>query len=42
MGEYLVLKIPNLSESRPSLITGDRIAVTDPPHCEKRLGNYFF
>ncbi|XP_016663111.1 probable RNA helicase armi [Acyrthosiphon pisum] len=37
-GEYLVLKIPNLSEQRPSLITGDRAAVTDPPNCTKRLG----
>ncbi|XP_025200354.1 probable RNA helicase armi [Melanaphis sacchari] len=37
-GEYLVLKIPDLSEQRPSLISGDRIAVTDPPNCVKRLG----
>lgn len=38
-GEYLVLKIPDLSEQRPSLIPGDRAAVTDPPNCTKRLGN---
>ncbi|CAH1736197.1 unnamed protein product [Aphis gossypii] len=37
-GEYLVLKIPNLSKQRPSLIVGDRITVTDPPNCTKRLG----
>lgn len=38
-GEYLVLKIPDLSEHRPSLIVGDRVVVTDPPNCTKRLGN---
>ncbi|XP_025425043.1 probable RNA helicase armi isoform X2 [Sipha flava] len=38
VGEYLVLKIPDLSEQRPSLIPGDRISVTDPPNCTKRLG----
>lgn len=30
----------DLSEQRPSLIPGDRVAVTDPPNCTKRLGNY--
>lgn len=40
-GEYLVLKIPDLSEQRPSLIPGDRVAVVDPPNCTKRLGEFF-
>lgn len=39
-GEYLVLKIPDLSEQRPSLILGDTIIVTDPPNCTKRLGKF--
>lgn len=34
----MVLKIPDLSEQRPSLIPGDRVSVTDPPNCTKRLG----
>ncbi|VVC38267.1 Hypothetical protein CINCED_3A020873 [Cinara cedri] len=37
-GEYLVLKIPDLSEQRPSLVPGDRAAVTDVLNCTKRLG----
>ncbi|XP_025191199.1 probable RNA helicase armi [Melanaphis sacchari] len=41
MGKYLVLQIPNLSEQRPSLIIGDRITVTDPPNCTKKLGQNY-
>ncbi|XP_050442332.1 probable RNA helicase armi [Adelges cooleyi] len=36
-GEFLSLTIPNLSEQRPSLISGDFAAVTDPPNCTKLL-----
>ncbi|XP_025203213.1 LOW QUALITY PROTEIN: probable RNA helicase armi [Melanaphis sacchari] len=37
-GEYLILKIPNLSGQRPSLIAGDKAVVTDSPNCTKKLG----
>ncbi|VVC46259.1 P-loop containing nucleoside triphosphate hydrolase [Cinara cedri] len=38
-GEFLSLKMSDLSEQRPSLIPGDRAVVTDVPNCTKRLGD---